>query len=274
MKINKTIKISLILIILFCELKPITQFHFALTGAASSGKTTMANSIKEIFGDDCYLIPEAATIVKREFEEEERNPYANENISEFQIRIFIKQIKQFKNIPKEIPIIIYDRTLLDSLAMSKIYNIDIPEKIISKVKKYISKYKFDKVFYYEIGEFEETEDRIEKNKKDSEKIGESIYSFYFTSAKQIIKINENRDLEKEIKTTIKTKKRRKHLFRTLSERNIQRIGYTKTVRDKLYRTVSDMERALSEGDKSPKKKLMQSLPERYYNKKPESDSEL
>ena len=75
MNIKNTLKFTVILLVIFSNLKPIEQFHFALTGPASSGKTTVSESIKETFGNLCHIIPEAATIVKIKLEKSLRERF-------------------------------------------------------------------------------------------------------------------------------------------------------------------------------------------------------
>lgn len=89
-----------------------------LTGAASSGKTTVINYLKD---SGYYTVSEAAEIVINWYKiNNKKLPWDNNNLKEdwkqFQLRILEEQKRMFSKIPEDIDLIILDRGLEDTLA--------------------------------------------------------------------------------------------------------------------------------------------------------------
>lgn len=89
-----------------------------LTGAASSGKTTVINYLKD---SGYYTVSEAAEIVINWYKVNNKKlPWDNNNLKEdwkqFQLRILEEQKRMFSKIPEDIDLIILDRGFEDTLA--------------------------------------------------------------------------------------------------------------------------------------------------------------
>lgn len=211
------------------------RIRIVLTGGPCSGKTITLNALKEKFGDRCYIIPEASRIIIDEFIEEEKMFIDNagkidfidsQYVLEFQIRVIQKQIEQESAIPNDNDLtIIQDRSLIDSLAYSQEYGLDIPTEIITEVNEILERNRFDLILYYNR---DQSDGRIASenpktiNKKLWRSYSERNYGYKKTRKK-------DKRLTKSLTETAN------RIRRTLSG-DIRKIPYSPTIGEKIDKT--------------------------------------
>lgn len=122
------------------------------TGGSYSGKTT----ILEFFRSKGFpTVPECARIVIEELNEkfgiEEQKKWRLDNFAFFQSMIAEKQAFFENKLDKELEdksheFVFLDRGVLDCIALCKLRNLEVPQKILDLAKKV----KYDKVFVFDI----------------------------------------------------------------------------------------------------------------------------
>ena len=165
---------------------------FVLTGAPSSGKTTL---IKELEKRGFKVVHEVA----REYIEEEISKGKTlEKIREDELLFQREIVKRKLKIEEELPeneIIFLDRGIPDGIAYCELFNVD------SRWIKKISKNRYSKVFILEDLDFIEDTVRIE-DKETARKIGKRIFEVYLKLGYRVVYIKKE-SVEKRIELILK-----------------------------------------------------------------------
>lgn len=130
---------------------------YVITGAPSSGKTTLINSLAKI---GYHTVPEAArTLIDREMKEGKTLEDIRKNEIEFQRKVLEIKIKTEKELPKN-KIVFFDRGIPDTIAYFNLYDSNIEEVLnLCKEKNY------RKIFLLENLLFEKDYARVENDER-------------------------------------------------------------------------------------------------------------
>jgi predicted ATPase len=128
---------------------------YVITGAPSSGKTTIINQLSGLGYHTC--VETARMLIEIELSKGKKLEEIRKNEIEFQKKVFETKVKLEKKLPKD-KIVFLDRGLPDSIAYYQLYEHETKE-ILEVCKKKIYK----KIFFLELLQFKKdhvrTEDR-------------------------------------------------------------------------------------------------------------------